>query len=207
MRKLGFLILASCLGALLLADQFGAVADAQTLRASYLQPPEGAVLAGFLNLDFGCRRTEGGGFTCGIFPRNRNEGNQPNRGGSTNRGERSCPPGYVVLEKANKYGAFCEPKEGLPAQAPQQAQKCQFPGQVGTPPNCQCPADTQFYGYQGCMKTCCGTPSSDPKYKQVYMQCDKEPAKAQQLAIALAKANGDPGNRVTCEATRNYPPQ
>jgi hypothetical protein len=34
-------------------------------------------------------------------------------------GERSCPPGYVVLKEKNKYGAFCEPKEGFPAQADQ----------------------------------------------------------------------------------------
>ena len=33
------------------------------------------------------------------------------------QGERACPPGYVVLDKANKYGAFCEPKEGFPTQA------------------------------------------------------------------------------------------
>ncbi|CDX11149.1 exported hypothetical protein [Mesorhizobium sp. ORS 3324] len=32
-------------------------------------------------------------------------------------GERSCPPGYVVLKEKNKYGAFCEPKEGFPAEA------------------------------------------------------------------------------------------
>ncbi|MDG4884457.1 hypothetical protein [Mesorhizobium sp. WSM4884] len=36
-----------------------------------------------------------------------------------NEGERSCPPGYVVLKEKNKYGAFCEPKEGFPAQADQ----------------------------------------------------------------------------------------
>jgi hypothetical protein len=35
-------------------------------------------------------------------------------GGTTQPGERSCPVGYVVLEKPNKYGSFCEPKEGLP---------------------------------------------------------------------------------------------
>ena len=31
-----------------------------------------------------------------------------------NQGERSCPPGYVVLDKPNKCGSFCEPKEGDP---------------------------------------------------------------------------------------------
>ncbi|TIW51658.1 MAG: hypothetical protein E5V54_32905 [Mesorhizobium sp.] len=34
------------------------------------------------------------------------------------QGERSCPPGYVVLREKNKYGAFCEPKEGFPTQDP-----------------------------------------------------------------------------------------
>ncbi|MDX8509773.1 hypothetical protein [Mesorhizobium captivum] len=34
-------------------------------------------------------------------------------------GECSCPPGYVVLKEKNKYGAFCEPKEGFPEQADQ----------------------------------------------------------------------------------------
>jgi hypothetical protein len=34
-------------------------------------------------------------------------------GNNTTQGERSCPPGYVVLDKPNKYGAYCElaPKE------------------------------------------------------------------------------------------------
>jgi hypothetical protein len=68
------------------------------------------------------------------------------------QGERSCPPGYVVLDKPNKYGAFCEPKEGLPAPAPAEAEKCKFPGQVGTPPNCSCPDGTEFLGFKGCVK-------------------------------------------------------
>jgi hypothetical protein len=33
---------------------------------------------------------------------------------TTPNGEHACPAGYVVLDKPNKYGAFCEPKEGLP---------------------------------------------------------------------------------------------
>jgi hypothetical protein len=64
-------------------------------------------------------------------------------------GEHSCPPGYVVLDKPNKYGAFCEPKEGLPAPAPE---KCKFPGEIGTPPNCTCPNNTEFLGFRGCVK-------------------------------------------------------
>ena len=46
---------------------------------------------------------------------------------------RACPPGYVVLDKPNKYGAFCEPREGFcPADRP-----------LGTPPNC-CAQGTVF---------------------------------------------------------------
>jgi len=63
--------------------------------------------------------------------------------------ERACPPGYVVLEKKNQYGAFCEPKEGLPK--PTTTEKCKFPGEVGTPPNCTCPPGTEFMGYRGCL--------------------------------------------------------
>jgi hypothetical protein len=121
-------------------------------------------------------------------------------------GEVSCPAGYVVLDKPNKYGACCEPVDASksapkPAPAPA-AEKCKFPGEVGTPPNCHCPADTEFYGYQGCMKTCCGTPSKDPKYSKVYVQCAENSKKAYPLAVALAKANGDPSNNVTCVLTK-----
>lgn len=48
-------------------------------------------------------------------------------------GERACPPGYVVLDKPNKYGAFCEPKEGF----------CPPDRPSGTPPNC-CAEGTTF---------------------------------------------------------------
>jgi hypothetical protein len=70
--------------------------------------------------------------------------------GMNESGERACPPGYVVLEKANKYGAFCEPREGLPPPAPTQVETCKF-GMIGTPPNCDCPAGTDFQGYKGCV--------------------------------------------------------
>ena len=59
----------------------------------------------------------------------------------------ACPPGYVVLEKKNKYGAFCEPKEGFP-EKPKEVW-CQFPGQVGD--DCHCPEGTEFLGYKGCI--------------------------------------------------------
>lgn len=66
------------------------------------------------------------------------------------QGEHSCPPDYVVLKEPNKYGSYCEPKGGLPA-TPQAEEKCKFPGEVGTPPNCSCPAGTEFLGYKGCV--------------------------------------------------------
>ena len=28
--------------------------------------------------------------------------------------EHACPAGYVILKEKNKYGSFCEPKEGSP---------------------------------------------------------------------------------------------
>jgi hypothetical protein len=72
------------------------------------------------------------------------------KAGNKCEGEISCPAGYVVLDKPNKYGACCEPKEGLPA--PASTEKCKFPGEVGTPPNCRCPDGTEFSGYKGCVK-------------------------------------------------------
>jgi hypothetical protein len=71
--------------------------------------------------------------------------------GNICKGEIACPPGYVVLDKPNAYGACCEQKQGLPAPAPAEAEKCKFPGEVGTPPNCHCPEGTEFMGYRGCL--------------------------------------------------------
>jgi hypothetical protein len=62
-----------------------------------------------------------------------------------------CEPGLVVLDKPNKYGACCEAREGLPPPKQQEAEKCKFPGEVGTPPNCTCPPGTEFMGYKGCL--------------------------------------------------------
>jgi hypothetical protein len=69
-----------------------------------------------------------------------------------------CEPGLVVLDKPNKYGACCEAREGLPPPKPAEPEKCKFPGEVGTPPNCSCPTGTEFMGYKGCVKAqrvCC----------------------------------------------------
>jgi hypothetical protein len=138
------------------------------------------------------------------------------KGDQATPGERSCPPGYVVLDKANRYGNFCEPREGFPTktdqaktdgtQGSQKWTKCEN-GTVGTPPNCTCPFGSEFFGAKGCMKVCCGTPSTDPKYSKVYVQCHRDQAQALSRAVTLAKVNGDPGNKVTCEYTKNFPPE
>jgi len=76
-----------------------------------------------------------------------------NKHGGSTEGEHACPPGYVVLDKPNKYGAYCEPKEGLPkTPAEEEAEKCKFPGQIGKAPNCTCPDGTEFLGFKGCVK-------------------------------------------------------
>jgi hypothetical protein len=69
-----------------------------------------------------------------------------------------CEPGFVVLDKPNKYGACCEAREGLPPPKAAEPEQCKFPGEIGTPPNCTCPSGTEFMGYKGCVKTqkwCC----------------------------------------------------
>lgn len=43
-------------------------------------------------------------------------GNENSQGEGNASGERSCPPGYVVLAEKNKYGAFCEPRQGFPTE-------------------------------------------------------------------------------------------
>ena len=35
---------------------------------------------------------------------------------------------------------------------PLEPEKCKFPGEEGTPPNCKCPQGTEFLGYKGCVK-------------------------------------------------------
>ena len=54
--------------------------------------------------------------------------------------ERACPPGYVVLEKPNKYGAYCEPVGQTQPLPPPQPQ-----------PE-SCPDGQVFYPNQGCLR-------------------------------------------------------
>jgi hypothetical protein len=68
---------------------------------------------------FQCKLSHGT-LICGDTKKANNDGGGQGSGnnkGAGSQGERSCPPGYVVLKEKNKYGAFCEPKEGFPAPA------------------------------------------------------------------------------------------
>jgi hypothetical protein len=69
---------------------------------------------------------------------------EPQKTGNKCQGEIACPPGYVVLDKPNEYGACCEPKEGF----------CPPDRPSGTPPNC-CPEGTTFREGH-CYPTNCG---------------------------------------------------
>ena len=64
-----------------------------------------------------------------------------------------CEPGMFVLDKPNIYGACCQATAAplTPKTAPAETEKCQFPGEIGEPPNCKCPDGTEFMGYRGCL--------------------------------------------------------
>jgi hypothetical protein len=88
--------------------------------------------------------TTGGGGPGNAAPQGGNaaapQGGNTDTKTETEPGERSCPPGYVVLDKPNKCGAFCEPKEGDPCDKKQ------------TPPatpqiGYQCEADVTVVGH------------------------------------------------------------
>lgn len=72
------------------------------------------------------------------------------KSGNICEGDNHCGAGYTDLETPNKYKACCELNEGSQA-APKEAEKCKFPGEVGTPPDCTCPPGTEFMGYRGCL--------------------------------------------------------
>jgi hypothetical protein len=71
--------------------------------------------------------------------------------GNICEGDNHCGAGYTDLETPNKYKSCCEPNEASQT-GPKEAEKCKFPGEIGTPPNCQCPEDTEFRGFKGCLK-------------------------------------------------------
>ena len=79
------------------------------------------------------------------------DGDQPKKNsGNICEGDNHCGAGYTDLETPNKYKSCCEPAGGTQT-APKEAEKCKFPGEVGTPPNCTCPEGTEFMGYRGCL--------------------------------------------------------
>jgi hypothetical protein len=115
-------------------------------------------------------------------------------------GKVRCDPGYVVLEKPNKYGACCEAREGLPPPKTAEPEKCKFPGEVGTPPNCTCPSGTQFMGYKGCVKkvvqrVCCTGIHGNTSGKTT--GCKDTEAEARQ-DVSEALINGVPVTSITC---------
>ena len=107
------------------------------------------------------------------------------KAGNKCEGEISCPAGYVVLDKPNKYGACCEPKEGLP--------------QTETQPKASaCPAGTELF--QGkCMFRRCSSYSpeaaGEPKDRvSVYPQAHEN----------LCTGGGvHPGNTSICKSRPN----
>jgi hypothetical protein len=64
-----------------------------------------------------------------------------------------CDPGETKLDKPNIYGACCQVGAAplTPKTTPVEPEKCKFPGELGTPPNCYCPDGTEFMGYKGCV--------------------------------------------------------
>ena len=72
------------------------------------------------------------------------------KSGNICEGDNHCGAGYTDLETPNKYKACCQPNDASQT-APKEAEKCKFPGEVGTPPNCTCPPGTEFMGYRGCL--------------------------------------------------------
>ena len=115
----------------------------------------------------------------------------------------NCEAGFVKLEKPNKYGACCEAREGLPAPKQQEAEKCKFPGEVGTPPNCSCPAGTEFMGYRGCLPKKAADPIG-PSPKKVINECYTFPfVKGEQAHQApfTAKCQDVYKGKIQCDGT------
>ena len=86
--------------------------------------------------------------------KDKDDDDKPKKSKPFNCKKAKCDAGEVKLDKPNIYGACCqvgaEPLK--PKTAPAEPEKCKFPGEVGTPPNCTCPANTEFLGYKGCVK-------------------------------------------------------
>jgi hypothetical protein len=122
------LVLFAALGAALVAF------DGTSLKAHSLNRDlEGGAPSPVVKAKFECRLINNK-LVCGdssTFDKPDTNGDKDNNGNGTNTdtsnaetagpGEHCCPIGYVVLEKPNKFGAICEPKEGLPGAQPSTA--------------------------------------------------------------------------------------
>jgi hypothetical protein len=90
------------------------------------------------------------------------DGDSSSSGDSTSSGKHSCPEGYVVLDKANKYGAFCEVQQGL----------CPT-GFDGSPPNC----------------TVCGSVSADDaEVATTIFKNERPQCKIERVSVTCQKA-------------------
>lgn len=116
--------------------------------------------------------------------------------GNICEGDNHCGAGFTDLETANKYGACCEPAKGFQT-APKEAEKCKFPGEVGTPPNCTCPPGTEFYGYKGCVEPYCCTSYGDASDGGGSIKACGEHAEAQEK-VTSHLFNGHPPARFEC---------
>ncbi len=133
--------------------------------------------------------------------KNKDKNKNKEQAGKTCGKKVNCEVGYVRLDKPNKYGACCEPREGLPPAKAAEPEKCKFPGEIGSPPNCTCPTGTEFVGYKGCVqkvvqrKICCTGIHGDSGGKT--KGCRETEAEARK-SIAGAMINNVPITSVTC---------
>ncbi len=110
-----------------------------------------------------------------------------------------CDPGEVKLDKPNIYGACCQTGTAplTPKTKPAEPEKCKFPGEVGTPPNCSCPPGTEFYGYKGCVEPYCCTSYGDSSDGGGSIKACGEHADVQEK-VTSHLFNGHPPARFEC---------
>ena len=110
-----------------------------------------------------------------------------------------CDPGEVKLDKPNIYGACCQIGTAplTPKTKPAEPEKCKFPGEVGTPPNCSCPPGTEFYGYKGCVEPYCCTSYGDSSDGGGSIKACGEHADVQEK-VSSHLFNGHPPARLEC---------
>ncbi|MGH6734632.1 MAG: hypothetical protein ACRECX_00925 [Methyloceanibacter sp.] len=154
----------SCVAAGVAALILSSTAEANLWHAT--SPRDGAALTAATTIGFGCKIIDRklvcgkdiGGDKNGGGAKKQDDKDQENKKKTGNicEGEIACPPGYMVLDKPNKYGACCELVE--------QKATCPADRPVGTPPNC-CPEGTQFN------KGACYPPTCSPGWEGVPPDC------------------------------------